>query len=294
MNFLNLSKEHSSKEKSKIGIIPILYQGKVTVGSGAFKGPKEIIKASYELEYFDCENNIEPYIFGIHTLKEINFLKNKEKDFFKISQDILDKISVDISYFEFPIILGSDHSTTFPVVSAFEKKENDFGVIVLDAHSDLREPWGEETWHHACVSRYISKNHKILIAGVRSQDFYEKEFLKTNEGKDVSVIYAKEMHKSFLGFKEQLKRLPKKIFLSIDVDFFDPSVIRNTNTPEPGGFTWNQTLEILEIIFKEKTVIGTDIVEFSPTGEEWNYKNESYFLAKLVYKLCAFKFNKHK
>jgi len=293
MNFLNLSKEFSKKEKSKIGIIPVLYKGKVTVGSGAFKGPKEILRASYELEYFDCESNLEPYLFGIHTLKEINFLKNKE-DYFKVSQDMSDKVFKEIFYFQFPIILGSDHSTTFPVVSAFEKKEKDFGVIVLDAHSDLREPWGKDTWHHACVSRYISKNHEMLIAGVRSQDFYENDFLKTKEGKDISVVYAKDMHKSFLGFKEQLKKLPKKIFLSIDVDFFDPSVIRNTNTSEPGGFTWNQTMDILEIIFKEKEVIGADVVEFSPTGEEWNYKSESYLLAKLVYKLCSFKFSKHK
>jgi agmatinase len=269
--------------------LPLLYNGKVTVGDGAFRGPKEIIKASYELEYFDCDLKIEPYLNGIHTLKEINFLKNKE-DFFKVSEKISDAVFKNISFFKFPIILGSDHSTTFPVISAFEKIEKDFGIIVLDAHSDLREEWGKDTWHHACVSRYISKNHKTLIAGVRSQDFYENDFLKTKDGKNVSVIYADNLHKSLNDFKKQLKKLPKKIFLSIDVDFFDPSIIKNTNTPEPGGFNWNQTMEILNLIFKEKEIIGADIVEFSPKGDDWNFSSESYFLAKLVYKIIAYKF----
>ncbi|NCP72122.1 hypothetical protein GW835_01870 [archaeon] len=289
MQFLNLLKEYSNKDKSSICILPLLYNGKVTVGEGAYKGPKEIIKSSYELEYFDCDLKTEPYLNGIYTFKEINFLKNKE-DFFKVSKEISNAVYKNISSFKFPIILGSDHSTTFPVVSAFEKIEKDFGIIVLDAHSDLREEWGKDTWHHACVSRYISKNHKTLIAGVRSQDFYEYDFLKTKDGKNVSVIYADNLHKSLNNFKKQLKKLPKKIFLSIDVDFFDPSIIKNTNTPEPGGFNWNQTMKILNLIFKEKEIIGADIVEFSPKGANWNFSSESYFLAKLVYKIIAYKF----
>jgi agmatinase len=290
MDFMNLPKEFRDKNKSKICILPLIYNGNVTKGNGAFKGPKEIIKASKELEYFDCEFNCEVYTHGIYTTKEYNFLKNKGHDYFLISQHILDKIVADINHFNFPIVLGSDHSTTYPVVLAFEKKYNDFGVVVLDAHSDLREPWGKDTWHHACVLRYISKNHKTLIAGVRAQDFYEKEYIKLKEGKNVSVVYAKDLHKSFSSFKNNLKKLPKNIFLSIDVDFFDPSIMKNTNTPEPGGFTWNQTLDIFEIIFKEKNVIGVDLVEFAPKGPDWNYSSESYFLAKLVYKLCSYKF----
>jgi agmatinase len=287
-NFMNLPKEFRNKKTSKICILPLIYKGKVTVGSGAFKGAKEIIKASRELEYFDCDLNNEAYTQGIYTTKEFNFFKIKE--YSVLLQDMLDKISPEIINFSFPIILGSDHFTTYPTVLAFEKKCEDFGVIILDAHSDLREPWGKDTWHHACVSRYISKNHKTLIAGVRSQDFYEKEYLKTKEGKNLSIVYARELHKSFLYFKKKLKNLPKNIFLSIDVDFFDPSILKNTNTPEPGGFTWNQTLQILEIIFKNKNVIGVDIVEFAPKGPEWNYISESYMLSKLVYKLCSYKF----
>ena len=286
--FMNLSNEFSKKDNSKVIILPLIYEGKVTKGKGASLGPKQIIKASKELEYFDCENKTEPYVNGIYTDKDL--VLNPKKNYVLLSQDISDKIFERIKYFDFPIILGSDHSTTFFVVKSLEKKHEDFGVIVLDAHSDLREPWGRDTWHHACVSRYISKEHKILIAGVRSQDFYEDEYLKSKEGKNASVIYAKDMHKSLDSFKKKIKEMPKNIFISIDVDFFDPSIIKNTNTPEPGGFSWNQTIDILKIIFKEKNVIGADIVEFAPKGPVWNYQGEAYLLSKLIYKMIGFKY----
>lgn len=286
--FMNLSNEFSKKDNSKVIILPLIYEGKVTKGKGASLGPKQIIKASKELEYFDCENKTEPYVNGIYTDKDL--VLNPKKNYVLLSQDISDKIFERIKYFDFPIILGSDHSTTFFVVKSLEKKHEDFGVIVLDAHSDLREPWGRDTWHHACVSRYISKEHKILIAGVRSQDFYEDEYLKSKEGKNASVIYAKDMHKSLDSFKKKIKEMPENIFISIDVDFFDPSIIKNTNTPEPGGFSWNQTIDILKIIFKEKNVIGADIVEFAPKGPVWNYQGEAYLLSKLIYKMIGFKY----
>lgn len=287
--FMNLSNEFSKKDSSKVVILPLIYEGKVTKGKGASLGPKQIIKESKELEYFDCENKTEPYVNGIYTDKDL--LLSSKKDYIFLLHDMLDKIFVRVKNYQFPIILGSDHSTTFFVVKSLEKKHKDFGVIVLDAHSDLREPWGKDTWHHACVSRYISKEHKILIAGVRSQDFYENEYLKSKEGKNASVIYAKELNKSLDSFKKKIKDLPKDIFISIDVDFFDPSVIKNTNTPEPGGFSWNQTIDILKIIFKEKNVIGADIVEFAPKGPVWNYQAEAYLLSKLIYKMVAFKFS---
>jgi len=291
MNFMNLPKEFSNKEKSKVIIVPIEYDGYVTTGGGANKGPKEIIKASYELEYFDCELETEPYLAGIHTTKSIVVKKNKENYFYKDSQKMLDRLSTLLISKKFPIFLGSDHSTTFPVVNYLEKVNSDFGIIIFDAHSDLREPLGKETWWHACVSRLISKKHKTLIAGIRSQDFYEKEYLDSKDSKSLKVILANDLKKSQKTFNLELENLPKKIFISIDVDFFDPSIIRNTNTPEPGGFDWFEINNLLKEIFKRKEVIGIDITEFSPKGPLWNYKGEAYLLAKLIYKVIAYKFN---
>jgi agmatinase len=288
MKFMNLPKKYCDKIKSKGIIVPLIYDGKVTVGNGASKGPNEIIKASYELEYFDVETNTEPYINGIYTHPKIKPIK--KLNFNLSSQYILDKLSPLIDYKKFVVILGSDHSTTISTVNAFEQKYNDFGVIIFDAHSDLREPWGEETWWHACVSNILSKKHKLLISGVRSQDYYEKSFLKSKQGKNIFISYAYELKKSFTGFDLNLKKLPKRVFISFDVDFFDPSVITNTNTPEPGGFDWYEANSLLEKIFKRKEVIGVDITEFSPKGNKENYFSESYTLAKLVYKIFSYKF----
>jgi len=290
MSFMNLPKKFNNKEKSKVIITPIEYDGYVTTGSGANKGPKEIIKASYELEYFDCELNIEPYLAGIHTTKSIIVKKDTENNFHKDSQEMLDRLSKLSISNKFIIFLGSDHSTTFPIINYLEKENPDFGIIVFDAHSDLREPLGKETWWHACVSRLISKKHKTLIAGVRSQDFYEKEYLKTSDSNNLEIILANDLKKSQNNFNLELKNLPKKIFISIDVDFFDPSIIRNTNTPEPGGFDWFEINNLLQEVFTRKEVIGVDIVEFAPKGPLWNYKGEGYMLAKLVYKIIAYKF----
>ncbi|MDD3976040.1 MAG: arginase family protein [Candidatus ainarchaeum sp.] len=285
--FLNLPKKYCSKKDSMINIIPIKYKGKVTVGSGAEKGPLEILKASYELEYFDCELNFEPYLYGIYTYPFFNF--QKHNNYILDLQSMLDTLSKNVSLDKFNIFLGSDHSTTISVVSFLEQKHLDFGIIVFDAHSDLREPWGEDTWLHACTSRIISKKHETVIFGVRSQDFYEHMFLESKDGKNINIVYAKDLFKNPKFLDLYLKKLPKHVFISIDVDFFDPSIIKYTNTPEPGGFNWNQINFFLEKIFKRKNVIALDLVEFAPNGEKKDYFSESYTLAKLVYKICAYK-----
>ena len=286
--FLNLPEEYRKKETSEISIVPIEYKGKVTVGSGAEKGPMEIIKASKELEYYDCELKKEAYLNGIYTYSPFVF-ENHKKGYVEDLQQMLDTLSKNVSLDKFNIFLGSDHSTTISVVSLLEQKYSDFGIIVFDAHSDLREPWGEETWLHACTSRIISKKHETSIFGVRSQDFYEHMFSESRDGKNVNVIYAKDLFKNPRLLDLNLKKLPRKVFISIDVDFFDPSVIKNTNTPEPGGFDWNQINFFLEKIFKRKDVIALDLVEFAPKGKLEDYISESYTLAKLVYKICAYK-----
>ncbi len=289
IKFMNLPEQFSNLQKSKVVILPIAYEGVVSRGFGASNGPLAILNASYELEYFDIDYNIEPYEQGIYT-EQIFKLTNQDYEFSKqvISELVYNFLKIN----KFPIIIGGDHSITSGVVQGFEKKQTNFGIITFDAHSDLREPWGKETWQHACVSREISKNHKLLIVGVRSQDVSEAEFLKSPEGKNVSVINAKDVfEKNNLNvFQEKLKQLPHDIYISIDVDVFDPAFMKNTNTPEPGGLDWYLLNNFLKIIFKQKNVIGVDLVEFAPQGEEYNYFSEAFMLSKLIYKLIVYKY----
>ncbi len=277
---MKLPKEFCLKETAKTYILPISYISKTTTPTKANKGPEKIIEASYELEYYDEELDVEPYEKGIFQ-EDILFLE-------KISEKVIYEKIKDVN--QFLIVLGSDHSTTPSIVKALEKKHKDFGVIIFDAHSDLRES-EEELGEHACVSRKVSEKHKTLVCGVRSMDVYDKEYLKEN--KNIQIIKMKELYRKdniyleeLQQLKEQLKKLPKKIYISIDVDVFDCSFIRNTGTPEPGGLFWQQLNNLLKTIFKEKEVIAVDVVEFSPKE---NYFSESYSLAKLVYKMIGYK-----
>jgi agmatinase len=289
INYLNLNEEYSFKENSQIHIYPLSFKQKATTKNSSFNGPEEILKASREIEYFDEEFKIEPYLNGIYTHEIIN-LKNKDEGFI-LSEKIINKLKPLVEKNKLNIFLGSDHWTTHGIVSVFEKQYKDFGVISFDAHLDLREEWGKGTWWHACVLREISKKHKCLILGSRSSDFYENEYLKSNNS--VSVISSREINrkKSLTHFKYFLKKLPKNIYITIDSDVFDPSIIRNTDTPEPNGLSWIQVNAFLKEIFKTKNVIGVDLVEFSPKGPEWNYHSEAYTLAKLIYKIISYKFN---
>lgn len=290
MKFMNLPKEFRDKKRSKNIILPISFKTKTTRENNSSNGPEEIIKASKEIEYYDCDLDFESYESGIY---QEDLLEIKDKDFNKILHEILDKVNKVYDSNKFLITLGSDHSTTIPVIESISKHEKDFGIIVFDAHADLREPWGKQTWWHACTSRLISYDHKCLLVGVRSMDFYEKEYLDQN--KNIDLILAKDLLSSKNSFDllecdeftKKLKRLPKKIYISIDVDVFDFSIIRSTDTAEPNGLNWIQINNLLEKIFKEKEVIAVDLTEFSPKRKD--SFPESYMLAKLVYRLIGYK-----
>jgi len=287
MNFLKLDEEYSLKEKSKVHIYPLSFKQKATTVNSSFKGPSEILMASKEIEYFDSEFKNEPYLCGIYTHEVIDFKDSDEG--FELSTKIIDKLTPLVEQDKFNIFLGSDHWTTHGLVSVLEKEHNDFGVISFDAHLDLREEWGKGTWWHACVLNEISKKHKCLILGYRSSDYYEEEYLTSNKGIFAMPSNNLKLKNNLTHFKYHLKKLPKKIYITIDVDVFDPSIIRNTDTPEPDGLSWTQINDYLKEIFKTKDVIGIDLVEFSPKGPEWNYKAEAYTLAKLIYKIINYK-----
>jgi agmatinase len=291
-SFMNLPKEYCSKKKSKVVIVPINYESyKSNVNSyKTINSYKKIISASNELEYFDIDLEIEPYEQGVFLEKEIS---SKYKNHNKAIIDITNKIKKLTLNEKFPVFIGGDHSLTQSTVGFFEDLKEDFGVIVFDAHSDLREDFNDkESWPHACVTRKISLNHKTVVLGVRSQSLEEYEFLKSNNvfSKNISIIKSKEIldHKNYNYLERILEKLPSKVFISFDVDVFDTSIIKCTGTPEPGGLDWYKINDLLKIIFKNKEVLGVDIVEFAPNRN--NCFSESFILSKLIYKIIAYKF----
>lgn len=298
-NYMNLPKEYRDKDRSSVVILPISFKIKTTRENDAHLGPEAIINASEDLEYFDEESFIEPYEKGIFTDSTFTI---KEKEAPKITHKILDKVS-KLPKYQFPVILGSDHFTSVGTIKGMEKRhKEEFGVIIFDAHSDLRTPWGKDTWWHACITNLVSKDHKTLLVGTRSMDYYDTELLKSEQGKNIDLLYSKDLLSSKRGhnwdlsscfeLEEKLRQLPKKIYISIDVDVFDPSIIRYTDTPEPGGLNWTQVNNLLKKIFEEKEVIGIDLVEFSPDTKNKACFCESFTLAKLVYKIIGYKYYK--
>ncbi len=275
MRWMQLPDEYC-KDSSKFIILPVEYEGNVTYGKGASKGPKKIIKASQHLEYYEDQFSNEPFAEGIKLLEPIKPGNEKE---------MLEKTSETIikNKDKFVINLGGDHSITLGILDGL-KKNNDFSVIILDAHSDFRDSWKDSKNNHACISKRISEKHDIAILGVRAQDIDELKEIKNSNNVHQITAYDLTLDK----IKEILPKLKEKVYISIDVDVFDPSFIRNTGTPEPGGLDWNTIINILKLIFKEKRVIGADIVEFAP---EENYRAEAYSLARLVYKIMALKLN---
>lgn len=276
---MNLPKEYSEK-KSKYWIVPISFEGKITFQKGAMKGPIEIIKASNNLEYYDTENQNEPYQKGIFTNPIIKIPK-KQND----AIEEIKKLVLSIPSDKIPILIGGDHSITIGIIKGIEEKENKnekrkFSIIMLDAHADLRDEWNDDENNHACVAKKISKNHKLLQVGIRSQDYYES--IEAKENPNITQIIKNKFTQK--EFKKQIKKLEKNIYLTIDLDVIDPSLIRNVGTPEPDGLNWDELISIIEEITKTKSIMGIDVVEFSPRND---YEIEAYFVAKFIYKIIS-------
>lgn len=271
---MNLPEEYANSD-SRYYIIPISYEGNLTSVHGAKDGAKEIINASQQLEYFDERTKTEPFEKGIYLLPEINPGKVDEKKAFHHIRDNLPDLTG-----KFPIFLGGDHSITYAITQGIGSE--DFSVVMFDAHADFRHSWNNSSYNHACVSKNISKNHDLCLFGVRSMDIEEhKEIIQ----KKIDITFkptAEVVLKS-------MSRLKNNVYISIDVDCLDPSIIRNTGTPEPSGMDYEQLYEALKAIFSTKNVIGVDICEFSPQENKNDARVESYILAKLVYHILGLK-----
>jgi len=276
MKFLSLNDDYSSAD-SIFHVIPISYESNVTFGEGASKGPAAIIEASQHMEYYDEEFCVEPFEDGIHTHSLI-----AESDF-DVMQDSVVESCTDLTPQSFPCFLGGDHATTIASVCAMDKIYEDFGVLIFDAHSDFRDSWNGSQNNHACVAKRLIAKHQVGVVGVRSMDVDEDNLVKTHE--NMSILKMCDF--DFAAFQNFLATLPSTLYISVDVDCFDPSFISFTGTPEPGGFYWRELIPLLKEAFATKTIIGCDVVEFAPNGKLSNC--EAYSLARLVYKLFSMK-----
>ncbi len=279
-----LGYDATSKIKNKVIIIPFGLEKTVSYGGGTKNGPKEIIKASHQVELYDEEFNCEPYKkIGIKTLKPFKINKNIKKALKKIS-DINNKI---LNNNLFPMTLGGEHSITPGCVYPFAKKYKKLCILHFDAHADLRESYNGEKFSHAsAIKRCLDhKNVSVISFGIRNISQVEIPYFKKNSSR-IKIFWAKDKEKWNLNkFKKMIKN--KVVYLTFDVDGFDSSLMPATGTPEPGGLFWDEVLEIIKIASKNSNIVGADINELAPIK---GFNSYNFLVAKLAYKILSYKF----
>jgi len=280
--FLGIDNKFNFKEK--VIIVPFGLEKTVSYGGGTRNGPKEIIKASHQVELYDEELNCEPFKkIGIKTLKPFKIDKNIIKALKKISETNKEILSKKL----FPLTLGGEHSITPGCIVPFSKKYKKLLLLHFDAHADLRQNYNGEKFSHASAIRRCLdyKNVSVVSFGIRNISQSEIPFLKKNSRR-IKIYWAKDKNRWNLNkFKNIIKN--KNVYLTFDVDGFDSSIMPATGTPEPGGLFWDETLNIIKIAAKNSNIVGADINELAPIK---GFNSYNFLVAKLAYKILSYKF----
>ena len=280
--FLGIDAELSGSPQ--VIVVPFGLEKTVSYGGGTKNGPKEIIKASHQVELFDEELNKEPYKeIGIKTLKPFS-IKNKIES----ALDQLSKINEDIlSSDKFPLVFGGEHSLTPGSIKPFAKKYDEITLLHFDAHADLRESYqGEKFSHASAIKRCLDyKNLKVVSFGIRNLSKEEMDFYNNNRDR-IEIFWGKDKQTWDLSLLDKFFK-NKNVYITFDVDGFDASIMPATGTPEPGGMLWEDVLPIIKKVCQISKVVGADINELAPIK---NFDSYNFLVAKLAYKIISYSF----
>ena len=280
--FLGIDAEQSIAPQ--VIVVPFGLEKTVSYGGGTKNGPKEIIKASHQVELFDEELNKEPFKeIGIRTLKPFS-IKNKIKS----ALDQLSKINEDIlSSDKFPLVFGGEHSITPGSIKPFAKKYDEITLLHFDAHADLRESYqGEKFSHASAIKRCLDyKNLKVVSFGIRNLSKEEMDFYNNNRDR-IEIFWGKDKQTWDLSLLDKFFK-NKNVYITFDVDGLDSSIMPATGTPEPGGMLWEDVLPIIKKVCQISNVVGADINELAPIK---NFDSYNFLVAKLAYKILSYTF----
>lgn len=285
-NFLAIEKEYSTYKTSEIVILSAPFEKTVSYGKGTKNGPKEILEASHYVEFYDEELDRELcFEKGICTLEPLALAKLSPKAALnKIYKETARLLKDD----KFVVILGGEHSISSAPIKAYDEKFENLSILHFDAHSDLRESYEGSPYSHASVMARVAEfNTNLVQVGIRAQCIEESRFIKEHK---INTFYARDIRRGAFSKgwqKEVLGKLTKNVYISFDIDCFDPSIVSATGTPEPGGMFWDETMDLLRLVGANKNVVGADIVELAP---EKSKPESNYIAAKLVYKILNYAF----
>jgi agmatinase len=277
-NFGQLPDEYSNLESARVVILPVAYDGTSTWNKGADKGPEAMIEASGNMELYDIETDSEVYKKGIFT----DSIIEADASVSEVVEAINQEVQSYIEQGKFVVVIGGEHSVSIGAAKAHCRAYPGLTVLQLDAHSDLRQQYNGSKYNHACVMARVRELCPIVQAGVRSMDTSEKQFVNPD-----SIFFAKDIYNNKDWFARAVSKLSDKVYVTIDVDVFDPSIMPSTGTPEPGGLLWYDVLGFLKLVFEQRDVVGFDVVELCPDKRN---KAPDFTAAKLIYKLLSYKF----
>ena len=275
-NYAGIPDKYARLDEAKVVLIPVPYDGTSTWQKGADRGPQAFLEASENMELFDIETRSEVYKKGVYLTPPVTENSSPEKMVEAVYKTTKNYIQQE----KFVTLFGGEHSISIGTIRAFNESFEDLTVVQIDAHADLRKEYEGSKCNHACAVHEASKTTNLIQVGIRSMDAEELEYMDENQ-----VYFAHDLYEDWMD--DAIGQMTPNVFLTIDLDAFDPSILPSTGTPEPGGLFWYETLDFIRTIFKKKNVVGFDIVELCPNPAE---KSSDFLAAKLYYKMLSYKF----
>lgn len=276
--FAGIEEKYCSYDNAEVLLQSIPYDGTSTWVKGADKGFAAFLEALENMELYDIETDSEAYTHGVHILPDIVENETPESMF----QAVYEKSRELLASGKYLTCFGGEHSVSIGVIKAHYEKYKDLTVLQLDAHADLRDSYGGTPYNHACALHDASQNTNLIQVGIRSADSSEMKYLNRQQ-----CYFAEDIYGDESWMDKSIAQMTDQVYLTIDLDAFDPSIMPATGTPEPGGLLWNTTIKYLRKVFEAKTVVGFDITEFAPLEGQ---HAPQFLVAKLYYKLLSYKF----
>jgi agmatinase len=278
-NFGGLEPQYESLENATFVIVPVPYDLTSTYQSGARRGPSAILEASGNMELFDEELGKETFRCGIHTA---DFLEVNASGPEAMVYAVREKIHGIVSLKKIPVMLGGEHSLSPGAVEAVREQYPDLSVLHFDAHADLRDDYQGSPYSHACAGRRMSELCPLVQVGIRSLSAEEAAFMKEAS---VKTFFAHSMFRDPNWINQICESLHDDIYITIDLDVLDPAFMPATGTPEPGGLSWQQLLEIIRTVSTRCRVRGLDVVELAPIP---GLVAPDFLAAKLIYRIMGY------
>ena len=284
MNFGGITEdEYSGRGPARIFVLPVSYEGTVSYGTGTGAGAMAIVDASRNMELYEEETDTEPYKLGIHTLDEFQPRSTPESmmdSLYRHAKEILEED-------RFLCMIGGEHSVSAPIIQARAEKFHDLSVLQIDAHADLRDSYDGTRHSHASIMARVVKDMQIqsVQVGIRSISAEEASLIET--GIPTKIFWARDIVGKTDWVDAAIDSLTESVYLTIDIDGLDPSLVPTTGTPEPGGLGWYETLYLIRKLAEKRRIVGMDLVEYSYVeGQD----SPAFLCAKLIYKTLAYVF----